>query len=150
MTNIDRDIIQARIELMLKYISRLQQMEGTTLNDYLSDFDKQLIVERLLQLLVEVASDINAYLLVGVHGKTPESYFDSFIEAGKKRIIDPEFAQGLAQASGLRNRLVHQYEEIDHSIVFEAINEALTQFPIYIRQIVNYMDSLGEENGTES
>lgn len=85
MTNIDRDVIQSRIELMLKYLDRLRQMEGVTLNDYLLDFDKQLIVERLLQLLVEAASDINAYLLVEIHSKTPESYFDSFIEAGKKK-----------------------------------------------------------------
>ena len=149
MTNIDRDVIQSRIELMLKYLDRLRQMEGVTLNDYLLDFDKQLIVERLLQLLVEAASDINAYLLVEIHSKTPESYFDSFIEAGKKKIIDFEFAQELAQASGLRNRLVHQYEEIDNSIVFQAIKEALIQFPAYIRQIANYMDSLEQGDDTE-
>ncbi|NEP19930.1 MAG: DUF86 domain-containing protein, partial [Leptolyngbya sp. SIO4C1] len=120
------------------------------LNDYLADFDKQLIVERLLQLLVEAASDINAYLLVEIHGRTPESYFDSFIEAGRRKILDLEFAQELAQASGLRNRLVHQYEEIDNSIVFQAIQEALNQFPAYIRQIMTYLDALEAGNDTKS
>ncbi|NEP20245.1 MAG: DUF86 domain-containing protein, partial [Leptolyngbya sp. SIO4C1] len=75
MTNLDRSVVQFRIELMLKYLERLQRMADITLNDYLADFDKQLIVERLLQLLVEAASDINAYLLVEIHGRTPESYF---------------------------------------------------------------------------
>ena len=150
MTNIDPDVIKFRIELMLKYLDRLQQTTSITLNEYLEDFDQQLIVERLLQLLVEAASDINAYLLVEIHHTTPQSYFDSFMEAGKKKIISLELAKELAQSAGLRNRLVHQYEDIDNEIVFRAIEKALIQCPTYIRQISDYVDSLGEDNGTES
>ncbi|MEO0408308.1 MAG: DUF86 domain-containing protein [Cyanobacteria bacterium P01_A01_bin.135] len=110
MTKIDLEVVQSRVELMLKYIARLQDFEAMTLEEYLSDFDKQLIVERLLQLLVEAASDINGHLLVKVHKLTPTGYYDSFIKAGSQSIIPFEFAQELAQSSGLRNRLVHQYE----------------------------------------
>ncbi|MDJ0516871.1 MAG: hypothetical protein QNJ74_11670 [Trichodesmium sp. MO_231.B1] len=39
-----------------------------------------------------MASDINSYLLVQIYQKTPESYFEPFIEAGKQGIITQELA----------------------------------------------------------
>jgi uncharacterized protein YutE (UPF0331/DUF86 family) len=144
MTKLDQSMLQARIKLMMKYLDRLRRIEGTTLDDYNSDFDQQLIVERLLQLLVEAASDINTSLLTEIYGVTPSTYFNSFIEAGEQNIIDLQLAKTIAQSAGLRNRLVHQYEEIDNEIVFEAIQYALEQFPLYLRQITNYLDTLEE------
>jgi uncharacterized protein YutE (UPF0331/DUF86 family) len=117
-------------------------MKNTTLDDYNSDFDQQLIVERLLQLLVEAASDINTSLLTEMYGITPSTYFDSFIEAGEQNIIAPQLAKEIAQSAGLRNRLVHQYEEIDNVIVFRSIQFALDQFSTYLRQITNYLDTV--------
>lgn len=56
-------------------------------------------------------------------------------------------AAQIAQSAGMRNRLVHQYEEIDHQIVFTAIPKALQQYRLYIQQIVAYLDSLEVEDG---
>jgi uncharacterized protein YutE (UPF0331/DUF86 family) len=42
----------------------------------------------------------------------------------------------------MRNRLVHQYEAIDNELVFKAIPRALSQFPLYLKQITDYLDSL--------
>lgn len=139
--SINRENIEARISLMLKYLRRLQQF-NLSLDEYLASFDQQLIAERLLQLLVEVASDINSDLLVEIYQDTPETYFDSFIKAGRNGIIDVDLSRQLAQSAGLRNRLVHQYEEIDHQIVFTSISDALQQFSLYIQQITHYLDSL--------
>ena len=47
-----------------------------------------------------------------------------------------------AKSSGMRNRLVHQYEAIDNELVFKAIPIALSQFPLYLKQITDYLDSL--------
>ena len=139
------EIINKRIELLMKYLDRLQSFESVSLDEYLNNFDLQLIAERLIQLIVEVASDINSYLLVQIYQKTPESYFESFIEAGKQGIITQELAAELAKSAGMRNRLVHQYEEINHRLVFTAIPIALQKFPIFIQQIVTYINSLESE-----
>jgi len=40
------------------------------------------------------------------------------------------------------NRLVHQYEAINNELVFKAIPIALSQFPLYLKQITDYLDSL--------
>lgn len=138
----EREIITTRISLLTRYLDRLKGFETVSFDEYLSNFDLQLIVERLIQLIVEAASDINSYLLVQLHQTTPSTYFDSFVEAGKKGIITRELAAELAQSAGMRNILVHQYKDIDHQLVFTAIPKALEQYPLYIQQIVAYLDSI--------
>ena len=147
MTKIDHEIINTRISLIIKYLNRLKGFGAVGLENYLDDFDLQLISERLLQLIVEVGTDINTYLLVQLHQDTPTTYFDSFIKAGQRGIITRELAAQLAQSAGMRNRLVHQYEDIDNKIVFAAIPKALQQYPLYIQQITVYLDSLEGQNG---
>jgi len=77
MTTIEREIINTRIRLIIKYLNRLKDFELVSLENYLNDFDQQLIAERLLQLVVEVGTDINSYLLVQLYQTTPTTYFDS-------------------------------------------------------------------------
>ncbi|WP_094678457.1 HepT-like ribonuclease domain-containing protein [Hydrocoleum sp. CS-953] len=60
------------------------------MTEYLDDFDKQLVVERLLQLIFQGAIDINRYLLkeLGVD-QARYTNFEIFIEMGKCGIISP-------------------------------------------------------------
>jgi uncharacterized protein YutE (UPF0331/DUF86 family) len=109
---------------------------------YLQDFKQQLIVERLLHLLVEAATDINSHLLVSLNQPSPDSYFDSFIAVGRNQIIPLALAYQLAPATGLRNRLVHEYDAINPVIVFQSIASALDLFPQYLTHIQNYLDQV--------
>ncbi|MCT7972745.1 type VII toxin-antitoxin system HepT family RNase toxin [Laspinema olomoucense] len=143
----DRKRVESKILLMLKYIHRLQEFESVTEEEYLNDFDLQLISERLIQLLVEAATDISSYLLVELHQVTPSTYVDSFILAGQNGIITQDLAATLSKSGGMRNRLVHNYDEINHKIVFFAISRALEEYSIYIRQVNNYLNSLEVNNG---
>lgn len=44
-------------------------------------------------------------------------------------ILEPKFASGIARAAGLRNRIVHEYDEIEPEKVFEAIRSAIADLP---------------------
>ena len=124
----EREIVTVRIRLMIKYLNRLRGFESVTLSEYLDNFDYQLMVERLIELLVESSSDINSYLLLQLHNVTPATYYDSFIEAGKNGLTTRELAGELAKSSGMGNRLVHQYEAIDNELVFKAIPSLYLNF----------------------
>ena len=143
MTNIDSEVVLVRLRLIAKYRNTLlEEVNSVSLDDYLNDFRQQLIVEKLLQLMVEAATDTNRYLLAQLHQISTATYFDSFIEAGRQGIISPELAAELAKSAGMRNILVHQYKDIDSRVVFAAISKALEQYPLYTRQITAYIDSL--------
>lgn len=147
MTEIEPIRIFTKLDLMTSHLERLMRFESIPLTEYLGDFDKQLVVERLLHLIFQGAIDINRYLLkeLGVD-QARATNFEIFIEMGKCGIISPELSSRLANSGSLRNRLVHFYDEIDPVVVHGAIEMALQYDPIYQRKITNYIDSLEVDN----
>jgi uncharacterized protein YutE (UPF0331/DUF86 family) len=125
MKSIETVIIETRLELISRYLDRLKKSEAITLDDYLNSFDEQLIIERLLQLITQAAIDINDHILSKLTPGKSYTNFEAFIELGKYQIITPELAKQIAPSSGLRNRLVHEYDDIDPNQVFKAISFAL-------------------------
>lgn len=146
MKEIEPAIVLAKLDFMTDYLESLSSFESITLEEYLSDRGKQLIVERLLQLIVQVAIDVNRYLLKRLEVQQPNSNFDVFIEVSNCGIITAELAKILSQSGVLRNRLVHLYDAIDPVKVHQAIDLVLQKYPIYQRQVTTYLDSLRDNN----
>ncbi|MBL1201933.1 MAG: DUF86 domain-containing protein [Nostoc sp. GBBB01] len=146
MTKIDTVIVTTRLEFIARYLDNLKRFEQISLDDYLINFDNQLIIERILQLITQAAIDINEHILSKLNPGKSETNFNAFITLGKYGVISPELAQQIAPSSGLRNRLVHEYDDIDPQKVFESISFALQQYPLYVRQINSYLISLSQED----
>ncbi|MFN6155580.1 DUF86 domain-containing protein [Anabaena sp. AL09] len=146
MNNIDSEIVLSRLRLITKYYNTLVEFNSLSLDEFLGDFRQQLIVERLLQLMTQAAIDINDHILSKLKSGKSYTNFEAFIELGKYQILTPELAKQIAPSSGLRNRLVHEYDDIDPNQVFMAISFALQQYPLYVRQINSYLIKLEEEN----
>lgn len=147
MSSIDPEIVLVRLRLITKYYNTLEKFRSISLDDFLADFHQQLIVERLLQLITQAAIDINEHILSRLNPGNCITNFEAFIELSKYEIITPELARQLAPSAGLRNRLVHEYDDIDPNQVFLAITFALQQYPMYIRQINSYLISWSQEDG---
>jgi uncharacterized protein YutE (UPF0331/DUF86 family) len=88
-------------------------------------------VERMLELLVGAASDLLFHLLAE-RGITAGSYRDSFRRAGQQGLLPENLAGRLQQAAGMRNILVHMYEEIDYAILHQSVGAALRDFPRFV------------------
>jgi uncharacterized protein YutE (UPF0331/DUF86 family) len=142
----EREIVNKRIKLLIKNLDRLEQFTSVSIDNYLVNYDLQLIAERLFQLIVEIACDINGYLLVNLFQITPATYFESFINMSKQGIITQELANELAKSAGMRNRIVHQYDEIDQQVIFTAIPLAVSQYSLYIKQVNDFLNTLEVNN----
>lgn len=138
----DIEVIKEKLLLLGKYLEELSELKGLTFKEYMERNIIKRGAERLLQLLVEVASDINSAILVDKAEIPPDSYYDSFIKAGNSGIISVKLSRELAPTTGLRNRLVHEYGEYKESIVFRNINiKNMSRFyKQYLKEINNYME----------
>ena len=137
---IDRELVNRKLSQIVEYLTALTPLQGMSYADYLQQPLIRYAAERLLQLLVDTAVDINAHLIVELTGTPPQDYYDSFIKAVQAEALSVAFALRIAQSTGLRNRLVHQYEAIDHAMVHSAIAEAITQYTEYCRHITTFLD----------
>jgi uncharacterized protein YutE (UPF0331/DUF86 family) len=65
------------------------------------------------------------------------------VELGPAGIVSEELASRLAPSAGLRNRLVHEYAEIDDAIVLAAVRDARIEYSGYIAALERYLSERG-------
>jgi uncharacterized protein YutE (UPF0331/DUF86 family) len=121
------------------YYSELKSLSSISLDEYLGNSIYRRAVERTLQLIVESATDINNMLLKMLGQKGAVDYYNSFINLAEQDIIPMDFALKIAPSTGLRNILVHEYEEIDDKVVYNSINPCLQYYLEYMDLINRYL-----------
>jgi len=141
MSPIDREIVRRKLAVIMESLDLLEPIQRMSKEEYIADIYKRKAAERLLQELVEAAIDLNTYLLVQTGRPAPSDYFESFIKAGEYHIIPSELAEKLAPSAGLRNRLVHEYDLLEHALVLEAVRLTEELYPLYISKIESYIAS---------
>lgn len=144
MTPLEAAVIRRKLRRIRENIDTLARVTtGIDATAYASDEILRRAVERLLQETIDASVDANNHLLRGVGRVPAEDYYSTFIELGRVGILQPSLANDLAPAAGLRNRIVHEYEELDHAQVLQAAMQAPTRLRAYIDAVEAYLDSQG-------
>jgi len=139
---IDVDLVRRKLARLNMYLERLKPIAAKSYNEYLSDAYLKFSTERLIQLIVECASDVNNHVVVEKGQRPPEDYTSSFIRAAEAGLITRELAERIKGSGGMRNIIVHEYMDIDDEKVFKTLPLALTDYLEYIHQADNFLDSL--------
>ncbi|MEW5940880.1 MAG: DUF86 domain-containing protein [Chloroflexota bacterium] len=138
MPQFDKNLVLRKLRDLIKYLGELEPYLSIGVEKYLHDREKRYIVERLIQLIVEVASDVNRSVVEAEDEVPVETYYDTFAKLGELKVIPKELSIRLASTTGLRNRLVHRYEDIDHKIVYHSAVRLLKDYRRYFRLIEKY------------
>ena len=139
MSPVEKEVIRRKIAVIIENLKALEAVKDITIEEYRDDIYKRKATERLLQELIEAAIDINTHIIVQTGNRVPDDYFESFIKAGEYNIIPKNIAEKLAPSAGLRNRLVHEYDLLDHFRILEAVKIAEDLYPSYIKAIEDYL-----------
>lgn len=143
MTELDAALVRRKLAIIRRNPDDLAAVEGLELAQYRADRFRLKGTERLLQETVEAAVDANLHLLRAAGRAAPGDYFMSFVELGRAGIVPEELASRLARSAGLRNRLVHEYAEIDDAIVLAAVRDARRDYARYISEVERYLSGRG-------
>lgn len=139
MSPIEKEILRRKLAVIIENLKALEPIKDMAKEEYIEDIYKRKAAERLLQELIEAAIDINTHIIVQTGHTAPDDYYESFIKAGELKIISAHLAGRLAPSAGLGNRLVHEYDLLEHSMVLEAVKMAEEQYSKYIKEIENYI-----------
>jgi len=129
--SVDPELVTRKLALIAGDLDQLRVIHDRGLDAYLASRLEQAVVERLLERIVTRMIDVNYHLITGAGHPPPTDYFASFRQLGALGILEVEFAARLAPAAGLRNRLVHDYDELDQRLLFAALRGALDDLPAY-------------------
>lgn len=139
---IDKDLIRRKLSRLNMYLERLKPIASKSYNEYLSDPYLKFSAERLIQLIVECASDVNNHVVVEKGQRPPEDYTSSFIRAAEAGLLTRDLAERIKGSGGMRNIIVHEYMDIDDEKVFKTLPIALKDYLEYIKQADDFIDSL--------
>ena len=129
------EIIVNKLIKMEKYISELEEYKPQTYKKYKNDQLKRYAIERLIQLIIDLALDVNNILIKKSDKYPAQDYFSSFLELGDLGILSEEFAKDIAPSTGIRNRLVHEYEKVNDKVVYQNLDKLIKYYLDYIKYV---------------
>jgi uncharacterized protein YutE (UPF0331/DUF86 family) len=132
----DNEILVSKLNYLRNYHEELRTFESLTSRQYVDDKIKRRAVERLLQLMVEVACDINNFIL-SKKNIIAESYHDSFLKMDEAGIIEKDIVLKLARTTGLWNRIIHEYGEYKDEVVYKNISIFVEFYGKYLKILAN-------------
>ena len=140
---IDRELVTRKMVLIASDLDGLRRIAAKPLPDYLSSDTDELVVERYLERVIGRMIDINYHVLIEAGEAPPADYHESFVRLSRLGVLSREFALRIASCAGLRNRIAHEYDEIDPQRVYEALPAALDDIPLYLGHVRDYLDRSG-------
>ena len=132
---IDKLLVTRKIALILDDLKQLEPVARLDRPEFVAGRIHQLVAERLLERIIGRMIDINYHVITERDGLPPKDFHESFTKLAKLGVLLGDLAHALAPAAGLRNRLAHEYNEIDYVKLHEALGEARANVPRYLEAI---------------
>ena len=139
--NFDKIIL--RIEVLKRYLKRLEELKTTDADTLINNEDLAAVVEHRLHLAIEACVDIAELIIVDQSLKTPGSYRETIEILGESGVINRQFARQFANAVSFRNILIHDYVNVDYHKVAQYLKENLDDFKRFIKEVLPSVKSLG-------
>jgi len=139
---IDIHFIRRKIKLIQEDLSELDNLAHYSFDEIFKDHIKYLAAERLLEKIIMRAIDINQHMIaeLGRGNEQVRGYEDTFYILSQLGIYGEEFAKQIAPSAGLRNRLVHEYNNTRQDIIYKSVNEAVAQYVRYCDSILKFIE----------
>ena len=137
---IDAELVTRKMVLILRDLSEVQPIARKNLAEYLASGIDEVVAERYLERMIGRMIDVNYHLVTETDHPPPSDYYQSFTQLAALGVLDRDLADRMAAYAGLRNRITHEYDELDPRKVHEALQAAARDIPDYLQRVKIYVD----------
>ena len=124
--------IEIKIEKIERYLEILEDFKVDCKKRYEEDVKFEGALLHYLYLLSDSCISLAEMFIKYKSFRTTQSYFDSIIILGEKKILPRKFAYEFANIASFRNFLAHDYEDIDYIYICEEILNKLEDIEKYL------------------
>ncbi|MBI2336833.1 MAG: DUF86 domain-containing protein [Deltaproteobacteria bacterium] len=142
MSPLDKESIRSKLARILKNLRQLSELGKLSYKKYIQDIKNTSTAERLLHVSIEAMLDVGSHIVAEEKLGEPLEYKDVFILLVQAKILPKSHEQAFIKLAGLRNRIVHLYDEIDHRLLHKALKKELGDFELFVRSIIRYLRSM--------
>ncbi len=137
---IEKTFIISKIERIKENLEKIQSKLALLSDDeILHSEDYTAVLERYFQLVVDYAIDINHHFIKEGGFGIPDDLQSTFITLAEHGILPKEFATKISKSVGLRNRIVHQYEDVKPAVFVKNLRENIGDYDEYIKILLTHI-----------
>ncbi len=136
---VDKDLILRKLADLDQYVNQVSEYREVTVEDYRKDWKTQRIVERTLQLAIEVCLDIANHVIADQRLRVPATHAESFTVLTEAGLLDSGQRDAMIRMSGFRNVIVHEYARIDPTMVLRILREHLVDFARFKTAVLRWI-----------
>lgn len=118
---VDHDLILAKAGLIRRHLRRIKEKGGGDLEAFLSDLDRQEVISFNLHLAIENCTDLAAHIISEEGLGVPGSASEMFYLLEDNGYINSQLTEKMIKAVGLRNLIVHEYDKIDLTRLYDIV-----------------------------
>lgn len=146
---VDKEVILDRFAIIKKSVKRLKELAAIPEQEFTSDEDCFAIAEHHLRRALEAILDIGRHICVKDNLGHPQDYTEILELLGKNGVLEQDFCEEIKGMAGYRNRLVHMYNQISYSELYDILQNRLEDFNVYIKQVNQYIEEndINDEKG---
>jgi uncharacterized protein YutE (UPF0331/DUF86 family) len=136
---VDRDLVLRKLADLERYVGQVSEYRDITAERYREDWRTQRIVERTLQMAIEVCVDVANHVIADRGLRVPETYAEAFEVLGEASLLDGAQQEAMARMSKFRNVIVHDYARVDPAIVVGVLREHLGDFTRFRTAVLRWI-----------
>ncbi len=123
---IKHEVLRRRLQKLDEYLRILQDLREYDRETFLATPERYGSAERFLQLTIEAFNDMGSHLIADLQLGMIEGYRDVPRILMEHDYLSPELGEMWIQMIGFRNVLVHDYLDIDRGLVYQTLQENIT------------------------
>lgn len=93
-------------------------------------------IERQVQLCVDLCISIAKRIISSEGKRVPETFAEAFEILYKLKWVPKGLSEKMKRAVGLRNIIIHEYEDLDYDLFFDGLGEGYRSFRSFERVIL--------------
>lgn len=135
MTREDIHVVRRKLATVVANVAALESVQHVSLQEYRANLWQRKAVERFLQEAIEAAMDCGSHILIRNGQPPPGDLYSTFGALSALGVLDDALARSLAPSAGLRNRIVHEYDELDDARVHAALPVAVRDLSAFVAAV---------------
>lgn len=138
---ISRAIVADKIAVVRRMLDAIGTLPLADLAAFTSDPRMVAAGESYLRRGLEALLDIARHVLAKGFGRGPAEYAEAARQLGEVGVASAEITERLVLMARYRNRMVHFYQEVTDSELYDLLTRRRADFDAVIREIVAWMDA---------
>ncbi len=143
---IDTLFIIEKLNSSGKYLAPLKILLQQPQSKFSQDLDSQLKGERLFEIFVQIMIDVCTHIVAHSSEPTPPSYGDCMLSLSRLKVIPQDFADKCVKIVKMSNLITHQYDVVDHTILYEGLQALQQDFIRYQKVVLSWVKALDAKN----